>query len=93
MTLSLESRPSRKEDVLAQTAAENWVLLDLKSGNYYALDDVSSRIWHLLDGTRTIAEIVAVVEAEYEAPASQIRADAVTFIEELAQEGLVRADS
>ena len=89
MPLSLDSRPSRKEGVLAQTAAENWVLLDLESGEYYALDEVSSRIWHLCDGQRSIAEIAETVHREYDAPTAQIERDALAFLCEMAQEGLV----
>ena len=90
MGLSLDSRPARKEGVLAQTAAENWVLLDLESGEYFALDEVSSRIWHLCDGERTVADIARAVHAEFDAPAEDIERDALAVLAELASEGLVR---
>jgi pyrroloquinoline quinone biosynthesis protein D len=87
-----DSRPRRREDVLAQAAGATVVLLTPDTGEYYTLNEVGGRIWELADGTRTAAEIGGVLQEEYEAPAEEIAADVLEVLGELAQEGLVTGD-
>lgn len=88
--MNLDSFPRRGEsDILAQTAADDLVLLNLKSGEYFALDEVGNRIWDLSDGTRSVTEIIAVICREYDAPPEVIEADTLELLKELADEGLV----
>jgi coenzyme PQQ biosynthesis protein PqqD len=84
-----ETRYRQKEGLLSQRAADTRVLLDPSDGNYFALDDVSGRIWDLCDGKRTVAEIVAALCAEYDAPQETVEADVMEFLGELLTDGLV----
>lgn len=81
-----------RERVLVQSAAGTLVLLDLDGGEYYALDDVSARVWELCDGERDVEGVVAAVIAEYEAPPERIRADVLELVDELRAEGLLTVD-
>ena len=87
--VSLDERPQRQDGVLAQQAQGQTVLLRLRDGGYYALDEVGARIWELCDGQRAVAEVVAALCAEFEAPAATIRADALEFIGDLRRERLL----
>ncbi len=87
--MRLEQRPKQREPVLAQRVGETLVLLDPHGGQYFALDEVGTRVWELCDGTRSVAELVAVLTAEYAAPAETIEADVVELLSELAGERLV----
>ncbi len=87
--VSLDERPQRQNGVLAQQAQGQTVLLRLVDGGYYALDEVGARIWELCDGQRAVAEVVAALCAEFEAPAATIRADALEFIGDLRRERLL----
>jgi coenzyme PQQ biosynthesis protein PqqD len=87
--VSLDERPQRQDGVLAQQAQGQTVLLRLVDGGYYALDEVGARIWELCDGQRAVAEVVAALCAEFEAPAATIRADALEFIGDLRRERLL----
>ncbi len=84
-----ESRPLRRSDVLAQTAGETVILLTPDSGEYFTLNEVGGRIWELSDGSLTVAEIVAVLVGEYEAPLDEVQADTLVLLGELAEERLV----
>jgi pyrroloquinoline quinone biosynthesis protein D len=84
-----ETRYRQKEGLLSQRAADTRVLLDPSDGNYFALDDVSGRIWDLCDGNRTVAEIVAALCAEYDAPQETVEEDVMEFLGELLTDGLV----
>jgi hypothetical protein len=84
-----ESRPLRREDVMAQAAGDTVILLTPDSGEYFTLNEVGGRIWELADGSRSVAEIAAVLVDEYEAPLEDIQADTLEVLGELAEERLV----
>jgi pyrroloquinoline quinone biosynthesis protein D len=84
-----ESRFRRKERVLTQRAADQWILLNPDDGQYYALDEVSGRVWELCDGSRSVADVVATLAADYDAPRGTIESDVMEFLQEMADESLV----
>jgi hypothetical protein len=84
-----ESRLRHRDRVLIQRAAGTLVLLDLEGGQYFALDEVSARVWELCDGEHGITTIVEAISAEYEAPVETIREDVVAFLEEMLDENLL----
>ena len=65
------------------------LVVDVKGGLLYPLNSVGARIWDLCDGARSLDEIVGLLTAEFEAPEPTIRADAIEFIERLADAKLV----
>ena len=65
------------------------LVVDVKGGLLYPLNSVGARIWDLCDGARSVDEIVGVLSAEFEAPEPTIRADAVEFIQRLADAKLI----
>ncbi|HZO89767.1 MAG TPA: PqqD family protein [Chthonomonadaceae bacterium] len=87
--IALTSHPRRREDILKQRAAEDFVLFNLENGQYYALDEVGGRIWECCDGTCPVSEIISLLCQEYEAPAATIQADVIELLEDLAHENLV----
>ncbi|HEX8849070.1 MAG TPA: pyrroloquinoline quinone biosynthesis peptide chaperone PqqD [Gemmatimonadaceae bacterium] len=91
MPLQTEFRPSRKTRVLTQRAADTVVLLDPDSGEYFSLDDVGGRIWELCDGTRTVAEIAAILGTEYDADAAAIEDDVSELLAGLEEASLLAA--
>ena len=88
-----ESRPRRRDRVLVQRAADQWILLDVENGQYYALDEVSGRVWDLCDGSHSISAMVDVLCEEYDAPAEAVEEDVLAFLGEMADERLVVHES
>jgi len=85
-----DTRFRQREGLLAQRAADTRVLLDPADGRYYALDDeVGGRLWDLCDGTRTVAQLVEAICAEYDAPAETVEADVLEFLGDLSADGLL----
>jgi hypothetical protein len=84
-----DSRPARRDGILAQAAGETVILLTPESGEYFTLNEVGGRIWELADGTRTVTEIAELLAAEYEAPVDEIHEDALDVLGELAEVQLV----
>jgi hypothetical protein len=84
-----ERPPRRKATVLTQGMTDKLVLLDPDQGTYYTLDPVGRRVWELLDGSRTIAEAVAVICQEYGAPPMTVEADIRDLLQELRRDSLL----
>jgi hypothetical protein len=75
--------------VLVQRGADQWILLDVENGQYYALDEVSGRVWDLCDGSHSVSAMVAALCQEYDAPAEAVEEDVLAFLGEMADERLV----
>ena len=58
--------------------------------NIYTLNAVANDIWNLLDGKRTVAQIVAQLEQEYEVDSATLSNDVTRTLDELSGEGLVK---
>ena len=84
-----ESRLRRRDRVLVQRAAGTLVLLDLDGGHYYALDEVSARVWEMCDGTHGVDAIVQTIGTEYDAPVDTIYEDVLAFLQEMLDENLL----
>ena len=79
----------RREGVLTQQAVDKTVLLNVTDGQYYALDEISSRVWELCDGQRNVGQVIDTICQEYDAPAATISADVHELLEELADAQLM----
>lgn len=89
--IGADSRLRHRDRVLIQRAAGTLVLLDLEGGQYFALDEVSARVWELCDGEHGVGAIIEAIGSEYEAPVETIREDVVAFLEEMLNEKLLVA--
>ena len=87
----LDSRPVRAPRVLAQASGPTLILLDPDSGECYTLDEVGARIWDLCDGTRPVADVVALLHADFDAPIAAIQADVLELLDDLARDALIAA--
>jgi hypothetical protein len=56
----------------------------------YTLNSVAQEIWELLDGKRTVAEIVGRLVEQFEVQPEVLAADVTRVIEEMHEEGLIR---
>ena len=86
---ALDEHLSRREGVMAQEAQGKTVLLRMDDGSYYALDDVGALIWELCDGQRSLADVIAALCAEYDAPEAMVTADVIEFVNDLRREQLL----
>jgi len=90
--IALHSRLRRRRNILAQRVSDKLVLLNLESGEYYALDEVGGKVWDLCDGVRTVSESAAVIAAEYDALPETIETDVLELVGELLREKMVEGE-
>jgi hypothetical protein len=55
----------------------------------FVLEGVGKVVWNLLDGTNTVAHVIKQVSRQYEAPEAEIATDVVTFLDQLATQGMI----
>jgi hypothetical protein len=81
--INRESCPKRMEQVIAQKAANDWLLFNMGDGSYYSLNDIGGRIWELCDGNHSVSQVVVAIAAEYDAPPAVLEKDVVELLEGL----------
>ena len=67
------------------------VILHLTAGVYYGLDAVGARIWSLLQEPRRVAELCAIILAEYDVDAARCERAVGQLLAELADAGLIES--
>ena len=77
-------------DLLATEFGAELVLLNLRDGVYYGLEDVGARIWQLVQQPVTVAAIRDAVMSEYDVDPARCARDVQSFLRELAGRGLVQ---
>jgi hypothetical protein len=65
------------------------VVLDLKQGRYFGMNDVAARVLELLEGPRSLAELKEKLVAEYDVDAARCETDLRALASRLVELGLV----
>ena len=88
-----DTRVRRNPDVAYQALAEGegGVLLSLETGEYHGVNDTGGRIWNLIDGERTVPEIVDELRRELASAPESLEVEAAEFVESLRARRLVTA--
>lgn len=76
-------------DVIFQDLDGETVLLEMKSGHYFGLDEVSTRIWQLLTSGRSLHAVLTQLMDEYDVEEQQCRQDISAFLLELEKKHLI----
>ena len=76
-------------DVLGSELGSEVVMLSLRDGTYYGLEDVGAEVWRLIQAPKTIRSIVDSLVDTYDVDARRCRADVITLVIDLRARGLV----
>jgi hypothetical protein len=92
----LERCFAKDPSIVAREIADEFILVPIRqtSGDLesiYTLNDVAAHIWELLDGRRSVGEIVEAIVAEFEVEPEEAEADLEEFLQQLEHIGAVRA--
>jgi coenzyme PQQ synthesis protein D (PqqD) len=82
--------------ILAKSPETAWrviegeaMILSLDNKVFRGLNSVGSRVWELIDGRRSVDEIVSQIVGEFEVTAEVASRDVGTFVAELLEKRLV----
>ena len=77
-------------DVLFQEVNGEVVALSMTTGNYHGMNDVASRMWHLIQQHENLESAIATLLEEYDVPEAQLREDMTQFVGQLLSSGLIK---
>ena len=69
--------------VVATTHGNRTVLMDVRGGHYFTLDEVGSRIWAGAAAGRSIPEITQTLIDEYDVDVETATADVASFVAQM----------
>ncbi|MGH7278844.1 MAG: PqqD family protein [Candidatus Rokuibacteriota bacterium] len=87
--LSLRSRVAASGDVVFRDLDAEMVLLDMRSGVYFSLDAVATRIWQLLQRHSMLEPVLDELIDEFDVPAERCADDLLGFVTLMRDKGLV----
>jgi hypothetical protein len=74
---------------LATSLGDEVIVLTLGSGVYHGLNPVAACVWNCLATPRTLDELVAAVENEFESSGSDVEGDVRRLLDTLCSHGIV----
>lgn len=94
--MDLDRRYVRDADFVFRRISDEVILLPIRRNlgdleSIFSLNEVGARIWELLDGQRSLAEIRDTLLAEFDASADAVEADLAEFIASLESIGAIGA--
>jgi len=79
--------PERSGSMAWQTIDGETVLLNIDGKELMGLNEVGAHIWGLVDGARSVGQIVDAVASRFEVSTDTARDDVQTFVSELVAAG------
>lgn len=86
---SLTSRVRIRDDVLSRDLQGEAVILNLNTGVYFGLDEVGTRIWHLLQEHQPLQKVLDSLREEYEVTEMQCTQDLLHLVTQMVEKGLM----
>jgi hypothetical protein len=86
---SFDRIPARNPGYSARDVDDETVFLSPGGDEIHSLDEVGTFIWRQIDGHRTVADILALLLAEFDVAEPEARADLVGLVDELAARKLI----
>jgi hypothetical protein len=87
--LSPDAVVARRAEPLTATVDGELVMLDPRTGRYFALDAVGLRVWQLLEQPHSVGALCESLEGEFDVAPEACRRDVLTFLEQLDQAELL----
>ncbi len=85
----MTAAPRKRSNVKWKQLGKTGILLDLKTGDYFEVDEIALAIWKMLDGKTSADQVVISLAKRYAAPPKTIEKDVMQFIAELTKRKLV----
>lgn len=82
-----QKRPEQNTGYMLEELDGELLLYHLDQTTTVYLNNSAALVWHLCDGTRTIADIISLLQAEFPDAANEITADVEDAVEQLQQAG------
>jgi hypothetical protein len=81
--------PRQNPETAARVINDATFILHAETSVLSSLNEVGARIWELTDGARSVGQIAAAIESEYDIDLAKAEADVSAFMDELVKQGLI----
>jgi coenzyme PQQ biosynthesis protein PqqD len=88
MSPSLDDVIQRRSDIRFRRVKDEWVVIRQTTAEVLVLNEWAGRVLELLDGTRTVRDIVESLSQEYDEDRARVEQDVMRFTSELIEAGL-----
>jgi len=85
----LDARFHVARDVQSRRFHEEVVVLDLRRGEYFSLNEVGARVWDALSSGATLREVIETLAVDYDTSVTQLSVDVLAVVEDLLRRELV----
>ena len=79
----------RENEVVSQVIDDEAIIINMTTGCYYSLDKVGAEIWSRIGLASTVAEIVGMLEAQYDCAEADVTTQVEKLLMELEAEQLI----
>ena len=90
---SESARVTVSKELVSCDMDEDAVILNLKDGEYHELNAMGARIWELIQEPQSVADLKAVILAEYDVDAETCERDVQDLLRSMVEKELVQVDS
>ena len=92
VNLTTDSVLAPSDDVVSRTIDGELVIVPIDAGvgdadDLFTLNDTGAAVWELLDGERTLADVIDEVGRRFDVPRAEVEADVVEFAADLVARG------
>ena len=87
--VTLASQVEIPKDVLFRDLGSEAIVLNVRTGVYYGLNDTGTRMWNVLSRHAGVEQAYGALLAEYDVADDRLRDDLLGLIGQLAERGLV----
>ena len=88
-TITRMSIISVSPDQVSSQLGDESVILNVKTGTYFGLNEVGSRIWSLIQEPTSLDKVIQTLLDEYEVDPGQCESDVLDLIKELINAALI----
>jgi hypothetical protein len=88
--ISLDTVVKQLEDLDVTDLNGEKVMMNLNKGQYFALNEVGSRIWDIIDKPICVKEIIEVLLKEYDIDKESCLEDVISFIGSMRDADIVK---
>lgn len=93
VTVDLQALVTRSDSLVSSAIEGEVTMMNVQTGKYYGLTSVGARIWTLIEHSMPISDVCDRLLAEYRVGRDTCEREVVTFVQQMAEEGVVTVTS
>jgi len=88
-TTLTKSKICAVKDQVSSNLGDETVILHVKTGSYYGLNEIGTRIWNLIQEPQAFGTVRDIILSEYNVSQPQLESDLKSLFNDLLKKGLV----